>query len=397
MSITDIVPPGVVTGDNLRKLLEHARDTGYAIPAVNCTSSSTANACLEAAAKNNSPIMIQASNGGGAFMVGKSVKDPNAAAAGAVALAMHVRCVAKYYGIPVILHSDHCAKKLLPWFDAMLDANEEYFAKFGEPLFSSHMLDLSEEPDEENIAICVEYFKRMAKMNMLLEMEIGITGGEEDGVNNEDVDPDKLYTSPEQVYNVYQALSKISPMFSVAAAFGNVHGVYKPGNVKLSPEKLLQHQMYTKEKISSPLDRPIFLVMHGGSGSSDEEIQAAVNNGVIKMNIDTDTQWAYWDGLRAFESEKREYLQGQIGNPDGADKPNKKYYDPRAWIRKSEESMCARVCVSMDKLGSTGQYTKSTEPGSNQCFPKKDSIGNKVKGELSSIADKMKGANPFKK
>jgi len=384
MSLTDIVPPGVVTGDNLLKLLEHARDNGYAIPAVNCTSSSTANACLEAAAKNNSPIMIQVSNGGGKFVVGKSVSDPNAAAAGSVALAYHVRSVAKYYGVPVVLHSDHCAKNLLPWFDGMLEADKVFYEKFGEPLFSSHMLDLSEEPDEENIAICVKYFTEMAKMKIWLEMEIGITGGEEDGVNNEDVDPEKLYTTPEQVYSVYEALSKIGPMFSIAAAFGNVHGVYKPGNVKLSPEKLLAHQMYTKEKISSPLERPIFLVMHGGSGSTDAEISEAVTNGVIKMNIDTDTQWAYWDGLRGFEADKHDYLQGQIGNPDGADKPNKKYYDPRVWIRKAEESMVARVGVSIEKLGSKGKYTKSSEPGEPQCAPDAKS------GTIAGIAQKVK-------
>lgn len=376
--ITDIVPPGVVTGDNLLKLLEHARDNGYAIPAVNCTSSSSANACLEAAAKNNSPVMIQVSNGGGAFMVGKTIKSSDAAAAGSVALAYHVRAVAKYYGVPVVLHSDHCAKKLLPWFDGMLDADRDYFDKFGEPLFSSHMLDLSEEPDEENIAICVEYFKKMMPMKIWLEMEIGITGGEEDGVNNEDIDPEKLYTTPEQVYSVYEALSTIGPMFSIAAAFGNVHGVYKPGNVSLSPEKLLTHQEYTKEKIDSPLARPIFLVMHGGSGSTDQEIGTAVKNGVIKMNIDTDTQWSYWDGLRAFESSNRAYLQGQIGNPDGPEKPNKKYYDPRVWIRKAEESMCARIGVSMEKLGSKGTYPRSTEAGTNQ-------VGEKVKGIPSHV------------
>eukprot|EP00525_Craspedostauros_australis_P004592 CAMPEP_0198121414 /NCGR_PEP_ID=MMETSP1442-20131203/32043_1 /TAXON_ID= /ORGANISM="Craspedostauros australis, Strain CCMP3328" /LENGTH=329 /DNA_ID=CAMNT_0043780219 /DNA_START=60 /DNA_END=1046 /DNA_ORIENTATION=+ len=327
-SLNDIVPAGVVTGDDLVTLLDHARANSYAIPAVNCTSSSTINAALEAARLAKSPIMIQVSNGGGSFLVGKSIKDKNAAAAGSVALAMHTRCVAKYYGVPVVLHSDHCAKKLLPWFDAMLEADEEFFAKYGEPLFSSHMLDLSEEPDEENIAICVEYFKRMAPMKIWLEMEIGITGGEEDGVNNEDVDPEKLYTSPEQVYSVYDALSKVGDMFSVAAAFGNVHGVYKPGNVKLSPERLGKHQAYAKKMINSPLDKPIYLVMHGGSGSTDSEIKSAVENGVIKMNIDTDTQWAYWDGLRAFEHKNRAYLQGQIGNPDGKDKPNKKYYDP---------------------------------------------------------------------
>jgi len=321
---------------------------------------------MEAAKKSKSPVIIQVSNGGGAFYAGKAVKDPNAAAAGSVALAMHVRCMAKYYGVPVVLHSDHCAKKLLPWFDGMLEANEAFFAKHGEPLFSSHMLDLSEEPDEENIAICVEYMKRMAKINIWLEMEIGITGGEEDGVNNEDVDPEKLYTSPEQVYSVYEALSAIGPMFSIAAAFGNVHGVYKPGNVKLSPEKLGQHQAYCKEKIGSSLDKPIYLVMHGGSGSTDDEIKCAVDNGVIKMNIDTDTQWSYWDGLRAFEAANHDFLQGQIGNPNGADKPNKKFYDPRVWIRKAEEAMVARVGVSMEKLGSIEKYEPSTEKGAPQ-------------------------------
>jgi len=364
VALNDIVPHGVLTGDNLLKLFEHARDNGYAIPAVNCTSSSSVNACLEAAKKNNSPVIIQVSNGGGAFYVGKAIK--NGDVAGSVALAMHVRAVAKYYGVPVVLHSDHCAKSLLPWFDGMLKADEEFFVKFGEPLFSSHMLDLSEEPDEENIAICVEYFKRMAPMKIWLEMEIGITGGEEDGVNNEHVDKDKLYTSPEQVYCVYKALSTIGPMFSIAAAFGNVHGVYNPGNVVLSPQKLLDHQVYVKKVIDSPLARPVFLVMHGGSGSTDGEITTAVKNGVIKMNIDTDTQWAYWDGIRKFDAENHDYLQGQIGNPKGADKPNKKFYDPRVWLRKAEETMSARVKESMEKLGSCGKYPASNEPGSPQ-------------------------------
>jgi fructose-bisphosphate aldolase class II len=351
------VPVGVITGDNVKKLLKHAKDNGYAIPAFNCTSSSTANAVMEAAAKFNSPVMIQVSNGGAQFMAGKSIKDKNACAAGSVALAMHVRSVAHYYGIPVILHSDHCAKKLLPWFDGMIEADQAYYHQYGEPLFSSHMLDLSEEPDEENIAICVQYFKKLAPMKIWLEMEIGITGGEEDGVNNEDVDPEKLYTSPEQVYSVYEALSPIGDMFSIAAAFGNVHGVYKPGNVKLSPEKLLGHQQYAKEKLSSTDDKPIYLVMHGGSGSTDEEIQTAVSAGVVKMNVDTDTQWAYWDGLRQFEAANRDYLQGQIGNPKGPDAPNKKYYDPRVWIRKAEEAMIERVGVSMEKLGSKDTFT----------------------------------------
>lgn len=366
------VPVGVITGDDVLKLLTHAKDNGYAIPAFNCTSSSTANAVLEAAMKNNSPVMIQASNGGGAFVAGKGCKDPHADAIGSIALATHVRLVAPYYGVPVIMHSDHCAKKLLPWFDKMLEADEEFFAQYGEPLFSMHMLDLSEEPDEENIAICAKYFERMAKMKIWLEMEIGITGGEEDGVNNEGADPEKLYTSPEQVYAVYDRLSKIGPMFSIAAAFGNVHGVYKPGNVTLQPERLGKHQAYAKEQLKSENDKPIFLVMHGGSGSSDEEIKTAVVNGVIKMNIDTDTQWSYWDGLREFEKEKHDYLQGQIGNPTGEDKPNKKFYDPRVWIRKAEESMVKRCGVSMEKLGSTGKYTaKVPEPNSIPMWPLK--------------------------
>merc|ERR1711935_53667 len=326
---------------------------------------STCNSALEAGKVNNSPVIIQFSNGGGKFLTGKACSDPNSAAAGSVAGALHVRAVAKYYGIPVILHTDHCAKKLLPWMDALLDANEAYFAQFGEPLFSPHMLDLSEEPDDENIAICKKYFERMAKMNIWMEMEIGIIGGEEDGVNNEDVDPEKLYTTPEQVYSVYEALSKIGPMFSIAAAFGNVHGVYKPGNVSLSPERLHKHQAYAKEKLSSNEDKSIYLVMHGGSGSTDEEINTAVSAGVVKMNVDTDTQWAYWDGLRRFEAANRDFLQGQIGNPKGPDAPNKKFYDPRVWIRKAEESMVARCGVSMTKLGCKGTFpTKKPESGS---------------------------------
>eukprot|EP00980_Cylindrotheca_fusiformis_P002047 scaffold451_cov121-Cylindrotheca_fusiformis.AAC.3 len=384
------VPPGVVTGDNLVKLLTHARENSYAIPAFNCTSSSTCNAALEAGKVNNSPVMIQVSNGGGKFFSGKAVDDPNSAALGAVACALHVRTVAKYYGVPVVLHSDHCAKKLLPWFDKMLEADESYYAQYGEPLFSSHMLDLSEEPDDENIAICVKYFEKMQKMKIWLEMEIGITGGEEDGVNNESVDPEKLYTSPEQVWAVYEALSKIGPMFSIAAAFGNVHGVYKPGNVTLQPKRLGGHQEFAKKKLGSDNDKPIFLVMHGGSGSTDEEIAEAVKCGVVKMNVDTDTQWAYWDGLRKFEADKHDYLQAQIGNPTGADKPNKKFYDPRVWIRKAEEAMIARCAVSMEKLGCKGTYTaKIPEAGSLPMWdvPKHGSkameaLGNMVGGLL---------------
>ena len=311
---------------------------------------------LEAARNAKAPVIVQVTHGDANYIVGDGVNYPNGDVAGAVALAMHVRSVAKFYNIPVVLHSDHCAKEFLPWFDGMLKADEEFFARNGEPLFSSHMLDLSAEPDDENIATCVEYFKRMAPMKIWLEMEIGITGGVEDGVDNEDVDPEKLYTTPQQVWAVYEALSKIGPMFSVAAAFGNVHGVYKPGNVKLSPERLGHHQAYAKKMLDSDLDKPIYLVMHGGSGSTDDEIKLAVTNGVIKMNINTDTQWAYWDGVRRFESDKRAYLQGQIGNPDGPDKANKNFYAARVWLRKAEESMCKRVMVSMDKLFTTGRY-----------------------------------------
>merc|ERR1711936_93140 len=353
-----IVPAGVVTGANLLKLMQYCRDNEVALPAFNCTSSSTINAILEAARDIRSPVMIQFSNGGAAFLAGKGIKNDKqkAAVLGSIAGAQHVRLMAKHYGVPVVLHSDHCAKKLLEWFDGMLEADEEYFKQHGEPLFSSHMLDLSEEFDEENIATCVKYFGRMAKINMFLEMEIGITGGEEDGVDNTGVKAEALYTKPEQVWNVYKALSAISPMFSIAAAFGNVHGVYKAGNVVLSPHLLAGHQEYIQKQLGSPNPKPTFLVMHGGSGSTPEEIQEAVKNGVIKMNIDTDTQWAYWDGLKNFYKKNEGYLQGQVGNPDGEDKPNKKFYDPRVWVRASEESMIARAKESFKALNSANSY-----------------------------------------
>jgi len=355
-SLQGVVPAGVVTGDNLMKLLNYCRDNEIALPAFNCTSSSTINAVLQAARDAKSPVMIQFSNGGGAFLAGKGIKNEKQKGAilGSVAGAQHVRLMAKHYGVPVVLHSDHCAKKLLEWFDGMLEADEAYFKEHNEPLFSSHMLDLSEEFDEENIATCVKYFKRMAKINLFLEMEIGITGGEEDGVDNTSVKAEALYTKPEQVYNLHKALSEISPMFSIAAAFGNVHGVYKAGNVVLSPHLLADHQAYIKKQIGSDKDKPTFLVMHGGSGSTKEEIQTAVKNGVIKMNIDTDTQWAYWDGLKNFYKKNEGYLQSQVGNPDGEDKPNKKYYDPRVWIRASEEAMIKRANQSFEFLGSSG-------------------------------------------
>jgi len=349
------VPPGVVTGENLLKLLDHAKANGYAIPAVNVSSSSVANGVLEAAKKANAPVMIQVSQGGGAFLCGKGIEDPKgdlpASAAGSVAIALHVRAVAAYYGVPVVMHSDHCAKKLLPWFDKMLEADEAYYKKFGEPLFSSHMLDLSEDPLEENIATCVEYLERMSKSNLLLEMELGITGGEEDGVDNSDVDSSKLYTQPEEVWQVYEALSKVpNGKFTVAAAFGNVHGVYSPGNVRLEPQILHNTQKFISEKLGGDDKKPVYFVFHGGSGSSTEDIQYAIEAGTIKMNIDTDTQWSFWDGIREYEAKNHDYLQGQIGNPDGADKPNKKYYDPRMPLRAAEEATVTRLGQAMEDL-----------------------------------------------
>ncbi|CAM9444937.1 unnamed protein product [Choristocarpus tenellus] len=364
-SLAEQLGTGVITGDKVMELFAAAKKLGFAIPAVNVTSSSTANSVMEAAASINSPIIIQVSNGGAAFFAGKSInnKDPNqqASIAGAVAAALHVRQMAKFYGIPVILHSDHCAKKLLPWFDGMLAANEaRYFAKNGEPLFSSHMLDLSEETDEENISTCKSYLERMAKVKIWLEMEIGVTGGEEDGVDNTGLDQSKLYTQPEQIWAVHEALSAVTPNFSIAAAFGNVHGVYKPGNVKLNPDILNTHQAsFVKDKLGGDGDpQPCVFVFHGGSGSSKEDIATAVKAGVVKMNVDTDTQWTYWEGIKNFYQARNEnisakegYLQGQIGNPDGEDKPNKKFYDPRVWIRKAEETMRDRVKQACEDLG----------------------------------------------
>ncbi|EIW70254.1 hypothetical protein TREMEDRAFT_56858 [Tremella mesenterica DSM 1558] len=345
------LPPGVITGDNVRKLFEYARENK------NVTSSSVVNGVLEAARDIKSPIILQVSQGGAAFFAGKGLANGNqeASIAGAVAAAHFIRAIAPSYGVPVVLHSDHCAKKLLPWYDGMLDADEAYFKEHGEPLFSSHMLDLSEESKAENIEICEKYFARMAKMGIWLEMEIGITGGEEDGVDNTGVDNASLYTQPEDIYDVYSALSKISPNFSIAAGFGNVHGVYKPGNVKLRPELLGMHQEYTAKQISNGDAKPLFLVFHGGSGSTKEEIATAVSNGVVKMNVDTDTQWAYLSGVRDFVLKKKDYLLTQVGNPDGADKPNKKYYDPRVWVREGEKVLAERVKEACKDLGNEGR------------------------------------------
>ncbi len=350
--ISEVVKPGVVTGSDLQFIFKVAKEAGFAIPAVNVVGSSTVNAVMEAAKVANAPVMIQFSNGGAAFNAGKGLKmeGQQAAILGAIAGAKHIHTLAEAYGVHVILHTDHAAKKLLPWIDGLLDASEKNFAETGKPLFSSHMLDLSEEPLDENIEICEKYLARMSKMGMTLEMELGITGGEEDGVDNSDVDNSLLYTQPEDVYKVYAALSKISPNFTIAASFGNVHGVYKPGNVKLTPKILKNSQEYIIAKDGLSEAHPVNFVFHGGSGSSHEEIREAISYGVIKMNIDTDTQWAFWDGIRGFEAKNREYLQGQIGNPEGAEKPNKKFYDPRVWLRKGEESLIARLQVAFDDL-----------------------------------------------
>jgi len=354
-SLPTTVKPGVVTGKALFDLLEHAKANKYAIPAINVVSTSAISACLEAAKINKSPVIIQFSRGGGQFIAGKAADNKNdaAAIAGCVAAALHVRTVAALYGVPVILHTDHCMKSWLGWFDGLLDANEAYFKAHGEPLFSSHMLDLSEEPLEENIAICKKYLERMAKSNLLLEVELGVTGGEEDGVDNTEIDNSLLYTQPSEVYEVYKALGSVpNGMFTVAAAFGNVHGVYAPGNVKLTPEILHNSQKFIKEQTGSKSDKPVFFVFHGGSGSSTEDIRYAIEAGVIKMNIDTDTQWSYWDGIRSYEAEFHPYLQGQIGNPESPIKPNKKYYDPRMPMRRAEEFTAKRLSEAMDDLNS---------------------------------------------
>jgi len=345
---------GVVTGQALLDLLDHAKTNGYAIPAVNVVSSCSISGCLEAAAKSGGPMIIQFSRGGGQFIAGKTADNTDDAAciAGCVAGALHVREVAKLYGVPVILHTDHCMRSWLPWFDGLLDANEAYFKANGEPLFSSHMLDLSEEELDENIGTCVDYLKRMSKVNLLLEMELGVTGGEEDGVDNSDVDSSKLYTQPEEVWEVYKALDAVEGgMFTVAAAFGNVHGVYAPGNVKLTPQILHNTQKYISEKLDMPEgSKPVSFVFHGGSGSSREDIRYAIEAGTIKMNIDTDTQWSFWNGVREYEAKYHDYLQAQIGNPEGETKPNKKYYDPRMALRAGEESMAARLGEAMEDL-----------------------------------------------
>ncbi|MCH2213977.1 MAG: class II fructose-bisphosphate aldolase [Flavobacteriales bacterium] len=342
---------GVLHGQEVTDLLNFANENDFALPAVNVIGTNSINAVLETAREVNSPVIIQFSNGGGHFFAGKGVtsEGQKGAIAGSVSGALHVHEMARAYGVPVILHTDHCAKKLLPWIDGVLDAGEKYFEANGQPLFSSHMLDLSEEPIEENIQISAKYLERMAKLGMTIEIELGVTGGEEDGVDNSDVDSSKLYTQPEEVAYAYEELLKVSPNFTVAAAFGNVHGVYKPGNVSLKPIILKNSQDYIIEKFGTG-PRPVNFVFHGGSGSSQEEIREAISYGAIKMNIDTDMQWAFWDGVRNFYELNEGYLQTQIGNPEGDDKPNKKFYDPRNWLRKGEQSFVTRLTQAFEDL-----------------------------------------------
>ncbi|MDO6473548.1 MULTISPECIES: class II fructose-bisphosphate aldolase [Maribacter] len=345
------IKPGVATGDEVQAIFNYAKEKGFALPAVNVIGSDTINGVLETAASLNAPVIIQFSNGGAQFNAGKGLSNDGQKAAilGAVAGAKHVHQLAEAYGATVILHTDHCAKKLLPWIDGLLDASEKHFAETGKSLFSSHMIDLSEEPLEENIEICKGYLERMSKMNMTLEIELGITGGEEDGVDNSDVDDSKLYTQPEEVAYAYEELSKVSPKFTIAAAFGNVHGVYKPGNVKLTPKILKNSQEYISEKYGVEHNH-IDFVFHGGSGSTVEEIREGISYGVIKMNIDTDLQYAFLAGVRDYVQDNKDYLQAQIGNPKGADEPNKKFYDPRVWLRKGETAFIERLKKAFEDL-----------------------------------------------
>jgi len=349
--ILDVVKPGVVTGEDVQKIFAICKENKFAMPAVNVINTDSINAVLEAAAKVKSPVVIQFSNGGAQFVAGKGLKlqGQETAVLGAISGAQHVHMMAEAYGVPVILHTDHAAKKLLPWIDGLLDAGEKHFSATGKPLFSSHMLDLSEESLKENIEICGQYLERMSKMGMTLEIELGVTGGEEDGVDNSNLDHSLLYTQPEDVAYAYEELSKISHRFTIAASFGNVHGVYKPGNVKLTPTILDNSQKYVSEKFGVTANTLNF-VFHGGSGSSAAEIKESISYGVVKMNIDTDTQWATWEGIMNFYKKNEAYLQGQIGNPDGDDKPNKKYYDPRVWQRSGEEGMVTRLEQAFQEL-----------------------------------------------
>jgi fructose-bisphosphate aldolase class II len=342
---------GVLFGKELEALYDDAKNNEFALPAVNCTGSNTINATLEAAAKVNSPVIIQFSNGGAQFMAGKGMPNDKMQAniSGAISGALHIHNVAKHYGVPVVLHTDHAAKKWLPWISALIDAGEEFYKEKNRPLFSSHMLDLSEEPIQENIETSVAFFKRMAPLGMSIEIELGVTGGEEDGVDNSGVENDKLYTQPEHVAYAYEDLGKVSNLFTVAAAFGNVHGVYSPGNVELRPVILKNSQDYIEEKYNAG-KKPVYFVFHGGSGSPQHQIREAISYGSIKMNIDTDLQWAFWEGVLLNYKKSEKYLQAQLGNPEGTDKPNKKYYDPRVWLRKGEETFIQRLQVAFEDL-----------------------------------------------
>lgn len=349
---------GVLYGEELKALYDDAKTNCFAMPAVNVTGSNSINAVLETARKVNSPVIIQFSNGGAQFNAGKGMPNDNLQAnvMGAVAGALHIHTVAKYYDVPVVLHTDHASKKWLPWIDALLTEGEKYKEKNGRPLFSSHMLDLSEETLEENVDTCVDFFKRMEKLGMSIEIELGITGGEEDGVDNSGVDNSKLYTQPEDVYHAYQALSKVGTMFTIAASFGNVHGVYSPGNVELKPEILKNSQLYIAEKLGlQKTDKPVWFVFHGGSGSAKAQINETLNYGVIKMNIDTDMQWAFWEGVHNYYQKNEPFLQTQLGNPEGKDKPNKKFYDPRVWLRKGEENFVKRLEEGFTDLNCIGK------------------------------------------
>lgn len=349
---------GVLFGEELQALYNDAKENKFAIPGVNTIGTNTINAALETAAKVNSPIIVQFSNGGAQFIAGKGMNNANLQAniIGAISGAMHVHNVAKYYGVPVILHTDHAAKKWLPWVDGLIKAGEQFKSEKGQPLFSSHMLDLSEEPLEENIATSKEFFKRMASLGMSIEIELGVTGGEEDGVDNSHVDNSKLYTQPEEVWQAYKGLSEISNLFTIAAAFGNVHGVYKPGNVELRPEILKNSQEYVAQQLGLAAgSKPVAYVFHGGSGSEKEKINESLNYGVVKMNIDTDTQWAFAEGVFDYYKKNEAYLQGQLGNPEGADSPNKKYYDPRVWLRKGEEVFVNRLEEAFKDLNCIGR------------------------------------------
>ncbi len=336
VNILDVMKPGVIFGDDVQKLFEIAKQEGFALPAVNVVNTDSINGVLEAAKLVNSPVIIQFSNGGASYYAGKGLSNDNEKAA-------------------IALHTDHAARHLLPWIDALLDAGEKHYAQYGKPLFSSHMLDLSEESLEENVATCVEYMKRMSKIGMTLEIELGVTGGEEDGVDNSNIDNALLYTQPEDVAFAYERLSAVSERFTIAASFGNVHGVYKPGNVVLTPIILNNSQKYIKEKFATASDKPVNFVFHGGSGSTHEEIREAISYGVIKMNIDTDTQWATWEGVKDYYEKYKDYLQGQIGNPEGEEKPNKKYYDPRKWLRDGQKTLINRVKTAFEDLNAIGR------------------------------------------